>query len=55
MKGKGAVPRDERLETVHKLLVHIDEVATRVPIGYTEMLYEIHLETPVSALVELSK
>ena len=50
-KGKAAVPRDEHLEIVHKLLEHIDEVATRVPIGYTEKLYEIHLETPISAIV----
>jgi len=42
-KGKAAVPRDEHLD--------IDEVATKVPIGYTEMLYEIHLETSISAIV----
>ena len=27
------------------------EKATRVPIGFTEMLYEINLETPISALL----
>ena len=50
-KGKAAIPRDDHLEIVHELLEHIDEIATRVPIGYLEMLYEIHLETPISALV----
>ena len=50
-KGKSAVPRDEHLEIVHRLIEHIDDIATRVPIGYLEMLYEIHLETPISALV----
>ena len=50
-KGKAAIPRDDHLEIVHELLEHIDEIATRVPLGYLEMLYEIHLETPISALV----
>ena len=45
------MPRDDHLEKVHDILIYIDEVATRVPIGFTEMLYEIHLETPISALV----
>ena len=32
-KGKAAIPRDDHLEIVHELLEHIDEIATRVPIG----------------------
>ena len=50
-KGKSEVSQDDHLDIVHKLIEHIDQIATRVPIGYLEMLYEIHLESPISALV----
>ena len=49
-KGKNAVPRDDRLEAVHEVIKYCDAVATRVPCGIRELLYETALETPISAL-----
>ena len=50
-KGKHALPKTEHMKVVHQLIEYINSIATRVPIGFTDLLYEIHLETPISALV----
>lgn len=50
-KGKNALPKDVHMDGVHEMVQYIDSIATRVPIGFRELLYEIHLETPISALI----
>ena len=50
-RGKHALPKTEHMEVVHKLIEYINFIATRVPIGFTDLLYEIHLDTPILALV----
>ena len=50
-KGKNALPKHAHMDLVNDLIAYIETIATRVPIGFRELLYEIHLETPISALV----
>ena len=33
------------------MINHCNEIATRIPISFTELLYELHLETPITALI----
>ena len=49
--GKNALPLDEHMNLVHDLLLYIDTISTTIPSGFYELLYEIHLETPISALI----
>ena len=45
------IPRNTNLELIHELINHCNKIATRIPISFTELLYELHLETPITAHV----